>query len=210
MGRRLEIHQRQTSHRATLAPANTMPYDPLTEELIKRAQTNMQQKLGRNAPPQAGEASPTTMRAATAMRKAYPNDMRGVVVRDMPWLDQDAFSNILGETPTRLPEAITNIRPDLQGDTESIQMNPGLDLTGTQEDANSVMAHELQHVRQNRADDPMVHLKELHIPYDKRPVELDAQRAASAYVKTHPLTYQTLPHLSGLQEVLESLYKGNQ
>lgn len=166
-------------------PAQKQSDQSLQDELIKRAQADIQRKL---MPPAAGDALPGTMRAADAMRKDYPADMVGVRVVDMPWDSPEAFSNILGATPTKLPEELLKLLPSwrgAQGDPESIEVNPGSSIMEPQGALNSVLAHELQHVRQNRNGDPIQRLKERQIDYSERPSELEAQLAARRYEEAH-------------------------
>lgn len=140
--------------------------------------------------PASPTSSPLTDRAVEALRKAYPADMTGVDIQDMPWTDPKAASTIFGKTS---PES-------------EVRVNPIIGAAFPQEVAEETIAHELQHVRQNRAsrDPQMDMLRELKIPYEQRPSEIEATNAAIDWNKKHhpefdvysmtpPITPQSFP-----------------
>lgn len=134
--------------------------------------------------PASPTSSPLLDRAVEELRKAYPADMAGVDIQDMPWNNELAGTNVLGETS-----------PDNQ-----IRMNPVLGAAFPQRAAEGVLAHELQHVRQNKASsDPRLDmLRELNTEYSNRPSEIEAGAAAAQYDETHPgpQTYRMTPPIT--------------
>lgn len=182
----------------------------LLQILLAQKQKEIQDKLQRGyMPPQAGQASPTTMRAEAAVRKEFPADMFGVKVGDLPFTDPESFSNILMSTPTKLPPGVADYQ-DAIGDPDSVSVNPAIDMVFGQTDANAMLAHELQHIRQNRTKDPMESLREFKIPYTKRPSELEAEMARKAWTQKHPIVDATIPHDQQLlHDVVHPLWEGN-
>lgn len=156
--------------------------DELLAELIKRAQEQLRR---RSMPDMAGDMAPATMRAVNTMRKTYPVDMMGVKVGETPMLDPDAFSNIQAGTPSGANKVRNLGLPP--PDYESIHVNPAVSAGFPQSWIESVLAHELQHVRQNRTMDPREQLRQhVDYAYDDRPIEVEARIAADKFDKERP------------------------
>lgn len=122
--------------------------------------------------PASPTSSPQLDRAVEALRKVYPKDMVGADVAEMPWSNPFSNTNVLGETD---PE-------------NAVRINPSLSILYPQPAVEATLAHELQHVRQNkRVDNPALEmLKQQSIPYNERPSEIEAREARNAYVREHP------------------------
>lgn len=186
-----------------------MPQDPLVAELLARAQAKVTRTLH---VPQAGEASPETVRGWGQMRKDFPADMVNVQVKDMDWRSPEAFSNVLAATPSKLPESLASILgPNSQGDPESIEVNPGSAIIEPSSSINSILAHELQHVRQNRSDaDPMTRFLQRKLPYQDQPDEMEAFKASRDYEDAHPAPKQRSPLSEAMvMSELQRLFEGN-
>lgn len=114
-------------------------------------------------------SDPALQRATTKLDKRFPSDMAGVEVQPMSWLDPQAGSNVLGTTT-------------IKTGPQHIEVNPALSLAFPQAAVEHNLAHELEHVRQNRSDStPLRALKELQQPYFDRPSEKAAREAARSY-----------------------------
>jgi hypothetical protein len=115
---------------------------------------------------------PSLVRAIEQMRRAYPDDPATESdVQPMSMDAQDAQSDMVrGSTTLK----------------NQVRINPLLLATAHQDAINGTLAHELQHVRQNRklpagADGQARYLQEFDLPYDQRPSEVDAARERFAY-----------------------------
>jgi hypothetical protein len=171
----------------------------------------LQATLARRAYPRPASptSSPVTDRAVEALRKAYPGDMSGVDIQDYGWKDPSAGTDTLGET----------------GVNNAVRLNPAYTATYPQEAVEGTIAHELQHVRQNRDElskgqSPAIRiLQQQSLPYAQRPDEIDAQNARFDYMNNfknggqggygwhEPVTQRAMPgHKNTLQEnLLDSL-----
>lgn len=135
----------------------------------------------------SGGKDPAIDRAVAALQGEYPTDLRGVDVQPMNWRDPLAGSTVTGITYTDRPL-----------DAQSIELNPALTSAFPQSTVNNTLAHELQHVRQNRAAGSQEnaiaqHLKELDAPYNKRPSEEEAFAVGSDYRHHHDGPFNTYP-----------------
>lgn len=156
-----------------------MPQDPLLQALLHRAQQRVERKI---LPQPAGEALPSAMQAADIVRKVFPADMVGVKVKDMPWKAPEAFSNDIAETP------VYGWSTD---DPYTISVNPAYGIMNGSSELAPVIAHELQHIRQNRRseDDPAYRasrIQEFRLPYAKRPDEIAARSAEENFPEQPP------------------------
>ena len=137
--------------------------DPL-EILKKQVQT-------RNMHPPAGSAPPVVLRALDAVRKIAPHKAVGVIPKEMDWDDPYAFSNHLGYNEL--------------GDKQNVHINPAVAMLYSQGANNNIMAHEVEHVWQNRNADPQEAaigvLENNFIPYNERPREKAAFKAQEGY-----------------------------
>lgn len=143
-----------------------MPDDSM-DALVNQLQSQVERKI---LPVKAGDVSPMLMRASDQLRKAYPADMYGTTVRDLP---QDQFNmRSLGQTPWTQDE---------------MQLNPTIGLAHAQPFAENILAHELEHVRQNRTRDVGTRQAEAAtLPYLQRPDEIAAMNATDAYRRQKP------------------------
>lgn len=123
---------------------------------------------------------PTVVRAINALRKVYGNDpaIRPEEINMMPIDHPYAFSTVNGATA-----------PDNQ-----IVINPLVAALGDQQMVDSTVAHEVQHVRQNPNKDLHTYLKDLKLPYEQRPSEIDARDAASDFLNQDPNPPSTLDY----------------
>jgi hypothetical protein len=162
----------------------------LLQTLVQRAQQNVDRKL---QPIPAGAAAPTTLRAIEAVRKTYPKDMVGVGFKEEPWTSRTAFSSQFGATPVKginelLSKALGRPLTGVSDNPDEIELNPMLGFF-PQHFGESVVAHELQHVRQNRrpdstaTDSTLERLKQMKMPYGKQPDEVEAFKAQADYNK---------------------------
>lgn len=156
-----------------------MPQDPLFQQLINRAQQQVERKI---IPQPAGEALPSVMQAADIVRKVFPADMVGVKVKDMPWNSPEAFSNDIAETP---------VYGWTHDDPYTITVNPAYGILNGSSALAPTIAHELQHIRQNRRseDDPAYRasrIQEFKLPYAKRPDEIAARNAEENFPEQPP------------------------
>lgn len=148
---------------------------------IDQAQKDVLRRL---VPQPAGLTQPVVMRAMEALRKAYPKDMVGVRVQDNPMTHPDAFSSGLATTPMDLRQH-PNFKPDMQeriGDPFQIDLNPAVSASFPQDAIEGILAHELQHIRQNRSGANVTNrLLQFRLPYEDRPDELDARAMTKKY-----------------------------
>lgn len=122
------------------------------------------------------------------MQRDTPADFRDLTVSSMPMSDPNALTMVMGTTPFKPNQA-----------AQSIQINPGtiaFDPTLTQ----STMAHELQHVRQNRTPQTLGHVLMTKYlmstaPYLDQPNEKNAVDTETAYDQSHglPSSWQADP-----------------
>lgn len=156
-------------------PQSPSEYPPIAG--LKNLQRNL-----RN--PGADEGSPVALRALAALSKQYPADTVGTRVKDMPLDSKYAFSSRLASTPSQA----VNTALELPGsDPNTITLNPALSMSWPQPMVEQTMAHELEHIRQNRANlDPLKALSEYTMPYEEQPSEQSAFKAGDAYAKLHP------------------------
>lgn len=148
--------------------------DELLAELVKRAQAD--------APTMGmAPAGPDNQlnRAVWAMQKLQPSLMSHTDVTTMPWDDMFSGSNVLGATKTF----------DHQGPVrQEIRVNPTITMSSPSGVVEAVLAHELEHARQNRENPASKDdiYKELMTPYGERGTEKQAFEAEKQYLlKNH-------------------------
>lgn len=135
-------------------------------------------------------SDPGLQRAVTKIDKTYPQDTAGVDITTTPWADPAAGSNTLGSTWVKRGP-------------QHIEINPALSMGFPQSAVEHTLAHELEHVRQNRRSPAVSALDELQLPYFDRPSEKAAREAANQYD-----TEQGAPaHWSGDLNILRNLPK---
>lgn len=129
--------------------------------------------------PASAHSSPQLDRAVEQLRRAYPADMAGLNIEEMPWSHGYAGTNTLGTTDQQ----------------NTIDVNPAM-VAYPQAATESVLAHELQHTRQNNEG----RVDESSIEYFDRPREIDARRAAELYdaAKGSPSGWSMIPPIRGL------------
>lgn len=159
--------------------------DELEQTMLARLKAQVERKI---LPDQAGQMTPATMRAASAIRKTYPADMAGVKVNEQSMLDPYAFSSILASTPSRATEILRQQFKEMkQPDYESFEVNPAVSALYPQNALEKTMAHELEHIRQNRTEDPLEALRQhVKLAYNDRPIEKSAREAADKYKTMTP------------------------
>lgn len=115
-------------------------------------------------------SDPALQRATTKLDKRFPTDMAGVDVQPMSWLNPSAGSNVLGST-------------DVKSGPQKIEVNPALSMAFPPSAIEHNLAHELEHVRQNRSTSmpALKALEELRQSYFDRPSEKAARDAAHRY-----------------------------
>lgn len=134
-------------------------------------------------PQAAGEASPATLRAAATVRKRYPADMTGVTVGE-DWDAPEAFSSTLATTPLALPDSIRALFAGIGGkpsDPNHIAVNPAVGMLWPEKETEAILAHELEHIRQNRTGDPGQRIQQHALPYNEQPDEIAAFKAGDEY-----------------------------
>lgn len=152
-------------------------------EMVKALAERARMRVGREIyPPKAGDASPAVMRATQSLKKDYPADMAGVEVVENPMRDREAFSNRLGATDSAAMQAMDPEKHYANPDYKQIRLNPIMGASAPQGHIESTLAHELEHVRQNRDMDPIEQLAQQAIPYGKRPLERAAFKAGDNYL----------------------------
>lgn len=163
-----------------------MPQTPL--ELLQ------QQVRERNTHPPAGSAPPSVLRALDAVRKLAPHKTVGVRPEEMSWDDPDAFSRTLA-----------GVAP---GDSRTVQVNPAVSMLFSDKDTSRLMGHEVEHTWQNRnADDADLNLAAAEralLPYDQRPREMAADKAATDYGFTGP---EPQPWLDQFLPTIQALFR---
>lgn len=135
-------------------------------------------------PTQAGEASPVALRALANVAKQYPADMMGVRVHEMPMTDRHAFSNTLASTTMKGQSRLGN--GFTEHDPEEIMINPGVTAVFPQAQVEGTLAHELEHIRQNRTGDPEIRHYQHMLPYESQPDEIAAFKSRRVYDESHP------------------------
>ena len=129
----------------------------------------------------AGDAAPATLRAMAMLSKVYPADTVGMRVKDNPVTDKYAYSSKLAETPIDMKND-PGLSPFQAGDPSTVEMNPAVSQVFPQPAIEALLAHELQHIRQNRSDaSPYSRVAQFSQDYEKRPDEIAGFNAADAY-----------------------------
>lgn len=117
--------------------------------------------------PRPALGNPSLERATDALRKLYPNDMRGVSI-EPDWSGPGMISNRAGFVSPSNPNTIK------VGALRSAMM--------PQELIEATAAHELEHVRQFRDPEKRQQMRAgMSMPYEQRQHELDAQDASQRY-----------------------------
>lgn len=127
----------------------------------------MQQSVKRKILPRPA-GNPALDRAISIVDRSneFDPELRAANIKEMPWSDPYATSNILGATD------INN----------NIEMNPSTLALYPQNPINRTLVHELTHVRQNRkTDNPENVWAELAQRYEDRPREKEAFKVADDY-----------------------------
>lgn len=187
----------------------TKQHNPLQvdedDELVKALAERARMRVGREIyPPKAGDASPAVMRATQTLKKDYPVDMAGTEVIEPNMKEKASFSNVLGATDSGAMQAMDPEKRFSNPDYKQMRINPIMGAAAPQGYIDSIVAHELEHVRQNRDMDPREQLAQQAIPYGKRTIERDAFKVGADYFKRkgHP------PALTPLEEqMINSLTK---
>lgn len=175
---------------------NLPPLEPLQQDVRRRT-----------TKPMAGEASPVALRALEAMQRWRPAEMPGLRISEYdmstdPW----AFSNVLGSVTQRVPDEVASIL-GFQPDYERIKLNPALTTLYPENQVEQTVAHELQHVIQNRTQDPYNAIEERQLAYPDRPREQEAFDVANQYSAQlgrkgfpaeHDLSDSIFPAIDGL------------
>ena len=151
-----------------------------------------------NLHPTAEKASPVILRALSELGKVNPNATRGVKPKEMYWDDGDAFSNIEAYTPTGTGwDGFPLLKPDENNDPNSIVINPSVSLGYPQKEVQRLLAHEVEHIGQNRGNTPADFVQQMkdqfNIPYEKQPHEQAARAAEKMYDIPRTQSYERVP-----------------
>lgn len=125
----------------------------------------LKEAINRKILPRQASSAPWLDRAVAELSKVYPKDTIGLDVAENSWDHPTAGSTELGTT---------------QIADDQIRTNPVLSIF-PQGLTEQTLAHELQHVRQNRAGGREAAKYEGYLPYNARPSEKDAMKAGNAY-----------------------------
>lgn len=154
----------------------------------------------------AGDADPATLRAMAMLSRVYPEDSVGVRVKDNPVTDKYAFSSKLAETPVDMKND-QGLSMFKQGDPSTIEMNPAVSMAFPQPAIESILAHELQHIRQNRSDaSPYSRVAQFSQEYGDRQDEKDAWGATDAYKQLMGINTTPSPDSVSATDWLGKLY----
>lgn len=130
--------------------------------------------------PRPATLYPKVDRALAEVEKEYPG-LRGIDVGAWPFESPLTGSTTLAHT----------ISPAIQGLFEPhIQYNPRLEAN-KQDQIQGSLAHELRHVMQSDAGKRAS--GEYKLPYEKRPLEIDAYRFQDKYKEKHKIPLGTYP-----------------
>jgi hypothetical protein len=149
--------------------------DTIYNQLSNQAANNKKRMMPRGA-----FSYPMVGRAVNEVEKRQP-DLRDIPINVDPWTDKYAGSSDVASTP-----------PRFKGQEQEIRLNPAL-MAFPQGLTENALAHELQHVRQNRNIDPnnpeqlAKYASEFAMPYRMRPSEKEGFAAGDAYNKMRGL-----------------------
>lgn len=156
--------------------------DPLTQALLQRLEDEVKAKIMPRMPTQY----PQFDRAVREIEKTYPADMVGVDVKPMDMMNPLAFSNVLGATDHK---------------DNQITINPAVPMAFSDPQAltEQTIAHELQHVRQNKSGHPGRTFAEMTSlnDYFNEGAEKDARAASESYsaMKHQPTSFSLDPRV---------------
>lgn len=143
-------------------------YPPGFAELVEKLRKVM---LKQNTPRPA-TSSPWLDAAVNEVAKKYPLEVAQSDIKDMPWSNDYAGTNVLGTT---------DINKNLP---QNVQINPALSMLFPQKATEGTLRHELQHVRQHLDYKP--YLPAWYQKYDPPPqidIEDDADKAKQEWLK---------------------------
>lgn len=152
-------------------------YPPGFQQLLDK----LTQVMLRHTTPRPASPYPTMDMAIHELAKKYPQETGAADIKMMPWDNGYANTNIMGTTDVEA------------GPTQTIQLNPSIGLLGTQKAIEGTLRHELEHVKQHinappSYFDPDQELDRKAVPYDIRPEEISAARAAEEWMKRRRAT----------------------